>query len=342
MATFPLYISTLYIFYILNVIDSSSKYPYPYENGVSECNNIDSPPPILSFHVHVTFDGTNESASHQALDLYASFIEYINPKMEECPFSHPNSAEFYTQICYFPFNASMTAFPFSISPIFGATDYSFFLPNTDLLIADLWWRQHYNPQLTSFMIHPNTGCEDNSHTIWAMVSENYPYKINKTDFFCCHDGPAKCYCDLVQYVADDNLCLTANYTDYSISLKECADSADGQYDDSNFIETYYNETFIQLENFGPTDGYTRTNTYMCLGQADGASVCERGNEITLIECYQNDERLNLFNWVDNKIKSLNCAKEDLCINFHQKNNQFVLDDCVNSTNFNRAWYNPMP
>lgn len=212
----------------------------------------------------------------------------------------------------------------------------------------MWWRQHYDPKLNSYMIHPNTGCEDNSHTIWAMVNENYPYQTNKTDFFCCHDGPEKCYCDLVQYVVNDNstnnhnLCVSANYTDYSMSLKKCGDSADGQYDDTNFIETHYTDTFIQLENFGPTNGYSRTDTYMCLGQQSDANVCNKGNRIELIDCYQNDERLNLFDWVDGRIKALGCAEDDLCVTYHSESGHFVLDECVKSTTFLRDWYNPMP
>eukprot|EP01083_Nonionella_stella_P226094 803286_1 len=180
--------------YYLFSISLSSPYPYPYPNGTSPCNNIQSPPPIISFHVHSVFDGTNKTSSEAALNLYHSFIEYINPEMEQCPFSHPNSAGYYTKICVFPFNASMSAFPFFTSHIFGATDYAFFIPKSNYLIAEMWWRQYNNPLLTSYMVHVNTGCEDNSHTIWSMVNENYPYKTNKTGLFCCHDGPAKCYC----------------------------------------------------------------------------------------------------------------------------------------------------
>lgn len=115
MATF-LFSTVLYI--STSIASPSEKYPYPFENGVSPCD-VQPPPPVVSFHVHAVFDGTNKTIAKAALDLRSAFIEFANPKMEQCAFSHSNSAEYYSEVCYFPFNASMDAFPFFTSPIFG-------------------------------------------------------------------------------------------------------------------------------------------------------------------------------------------------------------------------------
>ena len=234
-------------------------YPYPYPNGISPCDDAESPPPIISFHVHSVFDGTNKTKAQSAIDLYWAFIRYINPNMAQCPFSHANAAAFQKDICYLPFNATMDEFPFFISHIFGGTDYAFYIPTHHYLTAEIWWRQHNDPSLTHYMFHPNTGCKDKSHTIWSMTNEGYPFPTNKTGLFCCHNGPLGCYCDITQYGLDGMngaLCIAGNYSDGSVLATKCGASDHGQYDETTWRETYYNDTFIQLENYGNTNGNT--------------------------------------------------------------------------------------
>lgn len=303
-------------------------YPFPYPNGISPCEDTTNPPEILSFHVHVVFDGSNKTTAQSALNLHSSFISATNPNMEICPFSHPNGASFYDDICVFPFN--QTALDWK-SVIFGNTDYAFFIPKQHYLYADMWFRQNYNPNLVSYMFHVNTGCEDWDHTVWSMVNEGYPYKTNKSGLFCCHDGPNNCYCDITQYILN-NKCINANYKTNSLYLSQCSSKG---MDSSGWRETYYNQSFIQLENFGTTG----TNTYMCLGQSDENDTCSVGKQLSLIPCKQNDEAKVLFNYDQNmkRLKALNCGNEknSLCVSY--ENDLFVLNECNSSTQFIRNW-----
>ena len=75
---------------------------------------------------------------------------------------------------------------------------------------------------------------------------------------------------------------------------------------------------------------------MCLGQDGGSKdgICEKGTELKLVPCYDRDNRLNLFNWVDGKIKALHCgSKKNLCVDY--KGKKLVLEDCDGATKMSR-------
>merc|ERR1712154_320407 len=124
----------------------------------------------------------------------------------------------------------------------------------------MWWRQHNDAPLASFAFHVNTGCEDNSHTIWTTVNEGYAFKTNASGLLCCRSGPAGCYCDLATYtVRDGILCLAGDMETNTVAMKLCNASDVPPL----WKETHYNDTFIQMEvGAGPGS----TNTYSCLGQ----------------------------------------------------------------------------
>merc|ERR1712083_438362 len=97
-----------------------------------------------------------------------------------------------------------------------------------------------------------------------------------------------------------------------------------------------------IENMGETKEY-ETNTYMCLGQDSGSKggICEEGRELKLVPCYDRDNRLNLFNWVDGKIKALHCgSKKNLCLNVEEESGRLVLDDCKKATAIKRIPWTP--
>jgi len=309
-------------------------YPYPYPNGVNPCNDRDNPPPILSFHVHSVFDGTNRTKSAFALKIRQAFIDHISkiePSFSDiCPFSHTNGAGYFQKICVFPphWNATMDAFPFpKTDPLFTTTNDAFFIPKEYLLMAEEWWRQHNDPSLAAFMFHVNTGCEDNSHTFWAMTNEGYPFYTNHSGLVCCQSGPPGCFCDFVFYTIPDGRCLTANYTDHSVSVQKC--NVDDKPPMSTWSETSYNSTFIQLENMGQSDKFKK----MCLGQdVEGNMVCSKGSRLKLVPCRERDHRLNLFNWVNGKIKALHCGSAaDLCLGYDHEGEYLVLDQCDTAT-----------
>merc|ERR1712083_145829 len=186
-------------------------------------------------------------------------------------------------------------------------------------------------------VHVTTGCEDNSHTFWSMTNEGYAFDINHSGLVCCHSGPAGCFCDFNYYTIPDGRCLTANYTDNTVSVEQC--NVADKPPLSTWRETYYNSTFIQLENMGETN----TNTYMCLGQESikKEAVCKKGTKLMLMPCYERDTRLNLFNWVDGKIKALHCGmKKNLCLSVEEESGQLVLDDCKKATAIKRIPWTP--
>ena len=309
-------------------------YPFPYPNGITPCNDRENPPPILSFHVHLVFYGTNRTKSAFALKVRHKFIDYIqniDPSfVEMCPFSHTNAAAYYRKICVFPphWNATMDSFPFPMTdPLFTTTNDAFFIPKEYLLMAEEWWRQHNDPALASYMVHVNTGCEDNSHTFWAMTNEGYPFYTNHSGIVCWQSGPPGCFCDFIFYtVSGDGTdgCLTANYEDNTVSVEQC--NVDDKPPMSTWSETYYNETFIQIENMGQTD----VRKKMCLGQdySDRNMICEKGTKLALVPCHERDHRLNLFNWINGTVKALHCGSEaNLCLNYQVEDKQLVLDDC---------------
>lgn len=67
------------------------------------CEDESSPPSLSSYHIHAVFDGNDEKSSQFAIKSFYQFKEYINPDMDECPFSHNNAGLTQKEICYFPF-----------------------------------------------------------------------------------------------------------------------------------------------------------------------------------------------------------------------------------------------
>ena len=70
-------------------------------------------PPILSYHVHIVFEGKDWDASNQAFEMYRDFVGAFNSSMELCPFSHPDPAPTHRHICPFVFDL---AYPQGVPP----------------------------------------------------------------------------------------------------------------------------------------------------------------------------------------------------------------------------------
>ena len=106
------------------------------------------------------------------------------------------------------------------------------------------------------------------------------------------------------------------------------------HDQTSWRETWYNETFIQIENWGTTR--TSKNTYMCLGQDQDTlgDNCKRGSQLGLVSCFTREDRMNLFQWVDGRVKAIGCQKEDLCV-AHVDTGDMVLEYCDKASVFKR-------
>ena len=261
-------------------------YPYPFPDNESPCDSNTNPPPIQSYHVHVVFNGSDYNSAQAAINLHSSFVDYyinhIDPfnlnEMQECPFSHPAGYHpNYNSMCRFSFTANMSSFPFSGDPIFGGTNYAFYIPNyikndnansnsnknyNYYLLTQAWFRQYSQKNVLSsnynlsYVFHVNTGCENLDHTIWSMKSYDYNFDpIVKSALLCCHDGPPpKCYCNVTQYVYDNDnnsqsRCLAVDYESNELILESCSNSGP---DETVWRETLYTDDFVQLENWGNT------------------------------------------------------------------------------------------
>jgi len=159
---------------------------------------------ILSYHVHVVFNGTDVPASTQAIRMFHTFETAVSAYMNityvpTCPFSHANAAPQYSSICVFGgFDASMESFPFEGSGVFTGSNFAYFIPRNPHLF--MWATEWFRRSLTSYIFHVNTGCEDMDHTAWAISSEGYQWPVVRRDhLYCCHEGGTGCYCDIVQY-----------------------------------------------------------------------------------------------------------------------------------------------
>ena len=51
-------------------------------------NDCASKPPIISYHIHVLYRGSNKTNVKQAFDAHARFIAHINESMAECTHAH--------------------------------------------------------------------------------------------------------------------------------------------------------------------------------------------------------------------------------------------------------------
>ena len=381
----------------------SGRYPYPYpENEVWPCDSLTDLPQINSYHVHVTFNGSDHNSSLAAMNLHSSYIKYylsnINTLenvtlMEVCPFSHDNNYHpNYQQVCAFSFNTSMTQFPFFTMHLFGnVSNYAFYIPDNDSIFSKTqkWFRQHtkLHGNFVSYAIHTNTGCEIKDHTEWMITAYDYwPGQDTMEPMYtgCCHYGPPpKCYCNSTRYILSQSnnyntytymnkqnnildsggdLCLTAdmnsnlNYTGL-LTLENCENNSFTNLNMSGmnptyWIETAYTDTFIQLENYGVIE----FNTFKCIGIMNSNNnnnnnsdnkmnndMCINGNEIGIIDCYQDNLQTNLFafDYELNTIRAINCTDKNLCLSVTNNSvnvNQWMLDDCNTATKFKREFY----
>ena len=342
----------------------------------SSCNLVSNTiPTFTSFHVHVCFNGTNYEESLSAVNLHSSFINYYNnylsnntitmESMKECPFPHPKGYNpNFNIVCYFPFNATMNAFPFpNNDPIFGTENYAFYIPKVnDLYINIQSWFQHNHGNI-SYLFHANTGCEANDHTKWALFGYKYKFSsVHIPALMCCQYGPPSiCYCNITMYQLNlNNNNINSHLNGYYLTVSNDINNNQlllinntiantNHYDfQLQWRETLYTSNFPQLENFGQPDYHS----YRCIGiinnntDINDDNLCGVGAKVGIIDCYQKNLQSNLFgfDFEYNMIRAYNCTKENLCLKLqmNEKNSDnstysWALADCSQATMFTRYW-----
>eukprot|EP00750_Incisomonas_marina_P028654 INCI6805.1.p1 GENE.INCI6805.1~~INCI6805.1.p1 ORF type:complete len:199 (-),score=18.31 INCI6805.1:67-663(-) len=138
-------------------------------------NNI----PLLSYHVHVLFWPSNNDSTAAAMKLQADFIEAFDlVGKPNCTFQAGDPAANVTEICAFEVDWE-PAGPFLTA------QYSFFVPRP--LLTDAWGFAVQNRGKLDILVHPNSGCEVEDHTSWALWAGN-PWELDASIFSCEHPG----------------------------------------------------------------------------------------------------------------------------------------------------------
>ncbi len=186
--------------------------------------------------------------------------------------------------------------------------------------------------------------------------QGYDRHLVTENLLCCHNGPALCTCDIVQYQiesAKNNQCLGIEFVGMDtiqFVSAECETAMNRNI--GSWREVIYNSEmdWFQIENYGDIN----EPMYLCLGVPMESDFCTIGNAIELIDCsYQQNIEDNV--WVaeqmrvmydleGNQMKLLGCDDEgtEFCVNVHQNMEgntlRLTVDRCAESTVFHRHWF----
>ena len=135
---------------------------------------------FLSFHIHVMFWQGHEDSTAGALQLRNEFIDHFElggDGENNCTISAGDPAP----------NASMCVFEVDWEPAgpFVAAQYSFFIPRANYSESVEWMLHHRG--IYDVLVHPNSGCETNDHTSWALWGGT-AWPIDTSIFSCNSPG----------------------------------------------------------------------------------------------------------------------------------------------------------
>lgn len=234
------------------------------------CDDQDSPPELLSWHLHVNFHANDPTNTSFALSLRDDFLAAFGLPADECPMGHLQPAPGYSTICPFPLEYDADG-PYAGTGPFDLPNFSFFVPPALLHEVMTWWTQHRGT--LSLLVHPNSGCQDNDHTQWP-ASIGQPTTMNAPHgLACCHSGPAGCTCYVTLYLGGNGLCVGGNADGRNVTLTACDE------EDPNALvlwaETNFTDAFHQVEAFG---------WYPSADRCMAVTSCEVGAPLTMVDC----------------------------------------------------------
>lgn len=227
--------------------------------------------PILSWHVHVNFHANDATNSSFALALRYQFMDAFGIDDDSiCEMGHLQPAPDYDSICPFPLEYNEDG-PYAGTGPFDLPNFSFFVPPALLHEVMAWWNQHRGT--LSVFYHPNSGCQDNDHTIWP-AHVGMPTTMNAPHgLACCHTGPPGCTCYVTLYIADDNLCLIGDADEEVVTVTYCDE--EDPTGTALWAETNFTNSFHQIEAFGWFPAANR-----CMAVPD----CEAGTPLNMVDC----------------------------------------------------------
>eukprot|EP00047_Mylnosiga_fluctuans_P004065 m.232525 g.232525 ORF g.232525 m.232525 type:complete len:229 (-) comp12371_c0_seq1:64-750(-) len=129
-----------------------------------------TPPQIISYHTHIIYMLTNQDQVKGAIDLRQRartfFSDYLGP---DCDGRYDEG-----RLCLIddhPFNISLPDGPFPVG------EWSIFTPVHYFSLVVPWLFQ--NRGEFTLLVHPNTGCEYEDHSIWALwAGDKWPLDMS--------------------------------------------------------------------------------------------------------------------------------------------------------------------
>lgn len=148
------------IMYSLTFLSLLAFIPFSFAHSTFYSKKVEcaSAPPVLSYHVHIVYDLYDDTQVQEAMALRESAREVFAPLLgTDCDGRYDNG-----RLCMIDdheFNTTLAGGPFP------SGEWSLFTPVSYLSQVYPWFMQHHRS--LSFLLHPNTGCEYEDHSIWA-------------------------------------------------------------------------------------------------------------------------------------------------------------------------------
>ena len=140
---------------------------YPQVIRNLTCYEVE-PAPIYSWHVHFLYWQTNPNHTAGAFQIRDKFMQAFKNKL-----GAPCTDLFHQDhLCMFDPDTE------PVGPFLTA-QWSIFVPNENFFEVSSWAAQHRGQY--DILIHPNSGCELEDHTWWALWGGN-PWEINMDAF----------------------------------------------------------------------------------------------------------------------------------------------------------------
>lgn len=131
--------------------------------------NCSAPPDILSYHVHIVYSVTDDEQIKRASELRdaarSAFAPYLGPDCvcatdPDCRYDNGRLCLIYDH----GINETLNGGPFP------SGEWSIFVPVDYYGLVVPWFTQRYLTTSSAFslLVHTNTGCEYEDHSIWAL------------------------------------------------------------------------------------------------------------------------------------------------------------------------------
>lgn len=143
----------------VTALPNAFAHPTKYSNQAEMNCHVSQP--ILSYHTHIVYIVTDEGQTERAMALRDEARKHFAPLLgEDCDGRYDEG-----RLCLIDDHDFYD--PASFGP-FPTGEWSMFVPVSYYANVMPWFTQHRGE--FSFLVHPNTGCEYEDHSTWAMWS----------------------------------------------------------------------------------------------------------------------------------------------------------------------------